>query len=95
MKQEITVALSGGKSISFETGRIAKQAHGAALTRIGDTVTLTTAVANQEPREGAEDAHVAACLRASQPRKAAGPRARTKNRMFAWSRPQNSRHSTG
>src|SRR5437868_13811917 len=52
MKQEITVALSGGKSISFETGRIAKQAHGAALTRIGDTVTLSTAVASQEPREG-------------------------------------------
>src|SRR5437870_8764329 len=52
MKQEITVALSGGKSISFETGRIAKQDHGAALTRIGDTVTLSTAVASQEPREG-------------------------------------------
>ncbi len=52
MKQEITVQLAGGKSVSFETGRIAKQAHGAVVVRIGDNVVLTTAVANQEPREG-------------------------------------------
>ncbi|MEO5936166.1 MAG: polyribonucleotide nucleotidyltransferase, partial [Terriglobales bacterium] len=52
MKHEITVQLAGGKSVSFETGRIAKQAHGAVVVRIGDNVVLTTAVANQEPREG-------------------------------------------
>ncbi|HUR36984.1 MAG TPA: polyribonucleotide nucleotidyltransferase [Terriglobales bacterium] len=52
MKQEVTVQLAGGKSISFETGRIAKQAHGAVVVRIGDNVVLTSAVANQEPREG-------------------------------------------
>src|SRR5437868_10305637 len=52
MKQEITVELSGGKSISFETGKLAKQAHGSAVVRAGDNVVLATAVANQEPREG-------------------------------------------
>jgi polyribonucleotide nucleotidyltransferase len=52
MKQEITVELSGGKSITFETGRLAKQAHGSALLRSGDNVVLASAVANQEPREG-------------------------------------------
>src|SRR3954469_19890761 len=52
MKQETTVQLAGGKSISIETGKIAKQAHGSAVIRIGDNVVLTTAVANPEPREG-------------------------------------------
>src|SRR5436853_5405443 len=52
MKQETTVQLAGGKSISIETGKIAKQAHGSAVIRIGDNVVLATAVANPEPREG-------------------------------------------
>src|SRR4051812_39194654 len=52
MKQETTVQLAGGKSISIETGRIAKQAHGSVVTRIGDNVVLSTACANPEPREG-------------------------------------------
>src|SRR6266404_1435455 len=52
MKQETTVNLTGGKSISFETGRIAKQAHGSVVVRVGDNVVLASAVANQEPREG-------------------------------------------
>ncbi len=50
--QTVTVALSGGKSITFETGKLAKQAHGSAVVRMGDNVILATAVANQEPREG-------------------------------------------
>src|SRR6202007_320635 len=49
---EITVELAGGKRISFETGNLAKQAHGAAVVRIGDNVVLATAVANPDPREG-------------------------------------------
>src|SRR5215813_2039418 len=49
---EISVQLSGGKTLKFETGKIAKQAHGAAVVRIGDNVVLATAVANPEPREG-------------------------------------------
>ncbi len=52
MKQEIAVELSSGQKITFETGRLAKQAHGSALVRIGDNVVLATAVANQDPREG-------------------------------------------
>src|SRR3954470_7133343 len=52
MKQETTVSLTGGKSITFETGKIAKQAHGAAVVKIGDNVVLTTACTNPEPREG-------------------------------------------
>jgi len=52
MKQEVTVELSGGKTITFETGRLAKQAHGAVLAKNGDNFVLATAVANQDPREG-------------------------------------------
>jgi polyribonucleotide nucleotidyltransferase len=52
MKQEVTVELSGGKQLSFETGKLAKQAHGSVVVRQGDNVILATAVANAEPREG-------------------------------------------
>ena len=49
---EVVVELAGGKRLSFETGKLAKQAHGAAVVRIGDNVILATAVANADPREG-------------------------------------------
>jgi len=52
MKQEVSVELAGGKTISFETGKLAKQAHGSTVVRIGDNVVLASAVANTEPREG-------------------------------------------
>ena len=52
MKQEVTVELAGGKRLHFETGRMAKQASGAALVTSGDTVVLATAVASPDPREG-------------------------------------------
>src|SRR5690348_17473835 len=52
MTQEVTVELSGGKQLTFETGRLAKQAHGSAVVRSGDNMVLATAVANQEPRLG-------------------------------------------
>jgi polyribonucleotide nucleotidyltransferase len=52
MKQEVTVQLAGGKHITFETGRMAKQASGAALTTSGDNVVLATAVAAADPKEG-------------------------------------------
>jgi polyribonucleotide nucleotidyltransferase len=42
----------GGKTVSLETGRLAKQANGAVLVRCGDTVVLVTATARQEAREG-------------------------------------------
>jgi polyribonucleotide nucleotidyltransferase len=52
MKHEVTVELHGGKRLTFETGRMAKQASGAALVTLGDTVVLATAVASPDPREG-------------------------------------------
>src|SRR6201984_1234414 len=52
MKQEISVDLSGGKRILFETGKLAKQAHGSVVVRMGDNVILATAPANPDPREG-------------------------------------------
>jgi polyribonucleotide nucleotidyltransferase len=42
----------GARSISIETGRLAKQADGAVLVRSGDTVVLVTACAAASPREG-------------------------------------------
>ncbi|MDZ7821730.1 MAG: hypothetical protein U5N26_07935 [Candidatus Marinimicrobia bacterium] len=41
------------KIISMETGRIAKQADGSVLARVGDTMVLATAVASKKEREGA------------------------------------------
>jgi polyribonucleotide nucleotidyltransferase len=52
MKQEVTVSLTGGKQLSFETGKLAKQAHGSCVVRSGDNVVLATATANADPREG-------------------------------------------
>src|SRR6185369_13339086 len=52
MKQEVSVELAGGKTISFETGKLAKQAHGSVVVRIGENVVLATATANPDPREG-------------------------------------------
>src|SRR5688500_13959669 len=47
--REISV---GGRPISIETGRLAKQADGAVVVRCGDTVVLVTACAAANPREG-------------------------------------------
>jgi polyribonucleotide nucleotidyltransferase len=52
MKQDVTVELAGGKQIKFETGRMAKQASGAAFTTSGDNAILATAVASPDPKEG-------------------------------------------
>src|SRR5712664_71098 len=55
MKPEVssvTVDLAGGKQLTFETGKLAKQAHGSAVVRLHDNVVLATAVANANPREG-------------------------------------------
>jgi polyribonucleotide nucleotidyltransferase len=51
-KHEVAVELAGGKRLVFETGRMAKQASGAALVSTGETVVLATAVASPEAREG-------------------------------------------
>jgi polyribonucleotide nucleotidyltransferase len=42
----------GGKKLSFETGRLAKQADGSVMVRCGDTMVLATVVSAREPKEG-------------------------------------------
>jgi polyribonucleotide nucleotidyltransferase len=42
----------GGRTISIETGRMAKQADGSVLVRSGDSIVLVTACAAANPREG-------------------------------------------
>ena len=44
----------GGKEITFETGKLAKQADGAVVVRSGDTMVLATAQGRTEAREGAD-----------------------------------------
>src|SRR5207245_9415288 len=38
----------GDKTLRIETGKLAKQAHGAVVVQFGDTVTLVTAVEGEE-----------------------------------------------
>ena len=42
----------GEEELQFETGRIAKQAHGAVLTTQGDSIVLTAVGVSSEPRPG-------------------------------------------
>ncbi len=42
----------GGRSLSIETGKWAKQAHGSAIVRMGDTIVMVTACHSGSPREG-------------------------------------------
>jgi len=43
-----------GKSLSIETGTLAKQASGSAVVRFGDTIVLATATVSPGPREGVD-----------------------------------------
>src|SRR5687768_13531441 len=44
--------MGGGRVVTIETGKLARQADGAVTVRQGNCVLLATVVANQEPREG-------------------------------------------
>src|SRR6187397_1526722 len=44
----------GGQDITFETGKLAKQADGAVVIRSGETMVLATAQGRMETREGAD-----------------------------------------
>ncbi|QCK85391.1 polyribonucleotide nucleotidyltransferase [Phreatobacter aquaticus] len=48
-REEITW---GGRKLVLETGKIARQAHGAVLATYGDTSVLATVVSNYEPKAG-------------------------------------------
>ena len=53
MKEDFrSIEFAPGKVLSIETGRIAKQADGAVVVRMGDTMVLCTAVSGKEPRPG-------------------------------------------
>ncbi|MFN5417692.1 MAG: polyribonucleotide nucleotidyltransferase, partial [Flavobacteriia bacterium] len=51
IKKSIT---TGGKEISIETGKLAKQADGSVVLRMGDTMILATVVAAKEAKEGVD-----------------------------------------
>ncbi len=51
MKQTFTLDFEG-RTLTVETGEIAKQADGAVLVRFGDTVTLSTACCADQPKGG-------------------------------------------
>mgnify|MGYP001168756196 CR=1 FL=1 len=53
MAVETVTAQIGDVPVSFETGKLAKQANGAVVVRAGDTMVLVTAVGAQEARPGA------------------------------------------
>jgi len=49
-----TVALPDGREITIETGKLAKQADGSVVVKMGGTMLLATIVSNQDPVEGAD-----------------------------------------
>jgi polyribonucleotide nucleotidyltransferase len=46
--------LADGREISIETGKLAKQADGSVVVKMGDTMILATVVANQEAKENVD-----------------------------------------
>ena len=53
MKEDFrSIEFAPGKLLSVETGRIAKQADGSVVVRMGDTMVLCTAVSAKEPKPG-------------------------------------------
>ena len=48
------IKLPNGKEISIETGKLAKQADGSVVVRMGDTMLLATAVANIDVKDGVD-----------------------------------------
>ncbi len=47
-----TLDFGDGKIVTIETGKLAKQAHGSCVVKMGDTMLLATVVSNFEAREG-------------------------------------------
>ncbi|MGI9539373.1 MAG: polyribonucleotide nucleotidyltransferase, partial [Miltoncostaeaceae bacterium] len=54
MAQETVTADVGDVAITFETGKLAKQANGSVVVRSGDTMVLVTATGSRSPRPGAD-----------------------------------------
>lgn len=49
-----TIELPDGRQITIETGKLAKQADGSVVVRMGNTVLLATVVSNKEANEGVD-----------------------------------------
>ncbi|MEQ8928172.1 MAG: polyribonucleotide nucleotidyltransferase [Fulvivirga sp.] len=49
-----TINLPDGRTITIETGKLAKQADGSVVVRMGNTMLLATVVANKEAKEGVD-----------------------------------------
>ena len=47
-----TFDIGGGRMVTIETGKLARQADGAVTVRQGNCILLATVVANKEPKEG-------------------------------------------
>jgi polyribonucleotide nucleotidyltransferase len=48
----VSFKLNDGREVTIETGKLARQADGSALVRLGNCMILATVVANEEPKEG-------------------------------------------
>ena len=59
LSQPISVSfdLGGGRQVSIETGKLARQADGSITVRQGNCVLLATVVANKDPKEGQDFFH--------------------------------------
>ena len=49
-----TIDLGDGRPVTIETGKLAKQAHGSVVVRMGDTMLLASAVANHDAKDGVD-----------------------------------------
>src|SRR5262245_42112488 len=49
-----TFDIGDGRTITLETGKLAKQADGSVMLRMGDAMILSTVVSNKEGKEGAD-----------------------------------------
>src|ERR1044071_8075634 len=48
----VTFDIGGGRMVTIETGKLARQSDGAVTVRLGDCIIFATVVANKEPKEG-------------------------------------------
>lgn len=50
--KSVTFDIGGGRMVTIETGKMARQADGAVTVRLGNCILLATVVANKEPKDG-------------------------------------------
>ncbi|MCX5725990.1 MAG: polyribonucleotide nucleotidyltransferase, partial [Candidatus Saganbacteria bacterium] len=54
MIKKVELDIGDGRILSLETGRVAREAGGAVIVRLGDTMILAAATASNKPREGVD-----------------------------------------